>query len=257
MRGEFRKVYKSSCISLCLMTRIAIVGDIEGHLNEMYVRLADLGLDAIFQVGDLGYFPDGTKVDRATRRRGWAGQLPHYLSGEKQIPLLTYFIHGNHEDFDEIEKLVQDPNPVQNLHYLASGNVHDVLGLRVGVIGGVYSSSRYHLPRNHRRLREGRRKNFSHEEVDALLADQASIDMLLTHQGPDIPQLHNVIHSQNLCPVFADILRVKKPSWQFYGHHDVYDDSTFEKTRVVGLQTLKRYERETAGKKQWFSIIDV
>ena len=79
------------------MTRIIIAGDLHGHLDLLYQKAQAHSPDYIIQLGDFGAYPDPTKADSAAQKHGLPPDFPLYLSGQKNIPINTYFIKGNHE----------------------------------------------------------------------------------------------------------------------------------------------------------------
>jgi hypothetical protein len=75
-------------------------------------------VDGILQVGDLGYFPDTSRLDKATAR--YAARDPLELGVqlvtqpsleadavfmEPDLPEALWFTAGNHEDFDALQSL--------------------------------------------------------------------------------------------------------------------------------------------------------
>ena len=56
---------------------IAVIGDVHGHLRLMFqlCRLwqvqTGVHLDLVLQCGDLGFFPDPARLDKATQRFRW------------------------------------------------------------------------------------------------------------------------------------------------------------------------------------------
>src|SRR5678815_415295 len=116
-------------------SHIAIFGDPHGHFRLLFEccrrwQLASgVHLDAILVCGDIGYFPDLTKLDKATKRfaerdpeeLGIAEyfRLPQPLRQDSLLEETLHGIpadlgtvrcdviccHGNHEDFEELAKV--------------------------------------------------------------------------------------------------------------------------------------------------------
>ncbi|MGQ0702351.1 MAG: metallophosphoesterase, partial [Gemmatimonadales bacterium] len=99
--------------------RIAVVGDVHGHLALLYAILGrwrrETGkpIHLILQVGDLGAFDPGSRLDRATQRHAqsdpeelgfgeFAGPNPPATLLDPRPPLV--FIPGNHEDFELLDR---------------------------------------------------------------------------------------------------------------------------------------------------------
>src|SRR3954453_22416785 len=104
------------------VARYLIFGDLHGRILPAF-RLAaawerehGTRLDGLLQVGDLGYFPDPTRLDRATARHAADDPLELGASlvaepnteadaafqGEDGPPPPLWFTAGNHEDFDAL-----------------------------------------------------------------------------------------------------------------------------------------------------------
>ena len=151
---------------------IAVFGDTHGHLRLMF-HLCQLWqthhqrhLDGILQCGDLGFFPDISALDKATRtyakkdteELGFAHYFrqPQPLFEDKMLKTMfegpqdsfesintpVLWCNGNHEDFQELYRLVgsKDITPVDAygmLHYIRSGVVTSYAGLSIAAIGGA------------------------------------------------------------------------------------------------------------------------
>src|SRR3972149_4740339 len=117
MTVEFDEKQVGGKLARPLVMRIAVVGDVHGHLALLYAVLGrwqgetGRSIDLVLQVGDLGAFP-GARGDRATNRpaardheeRGFAefaGNNPPPTLLDPRPPLV--FIPGNHEDFGYLE----------------------------------------------------------------------------------------------------------------------------------------------------------
>src|SRR4051794_36082767 len=101
-----------------------VFGDLHGRVLPAY-RLAlawarEHGepVDGLLQVGDLGYFPDPTRLDKATKRHAERDPLelgvlevtqPSPLAdavfAEPGLPRCLWFTAGNHEDFEALDGL--------------------------------------------------------------------------------------------------------------------------------------------------------
>ena len=103
-----------------------VFGDLHGKILPAF-RLAacwakDHGhaVSGILQVGDMGYFPDPTRIDKATLRHAEKDPLelgtfdivePNELAGrvfdDPRCPPGLWFTAGNHEDFEALEPLAK------------------------------------------------------------------------------------------------------------------------------------------------------
>ncbi|MEK6822995.1 MAG: metallophosphoesterase [Nanoarchaeota archaeon] len=223
--------------------RIPVFGDIHGNIEGMFFALQQLQREHeekypfVLQVGDLGYFPTRDSEDYATRRHGKHSEteqgVRQYLAasslyerffhrpGDDALCAKIFFIRGNHEDRGALKKLeVARPegaiaaDPYGVLHYLPDGRgisipltPHDDLTI-VGY-GGI---AKDHRPK-------ACSKNpdiaFSELGLDRLVNYQpGAIDVLLTHQGPDMVDKGDVMITM-LCESL-------KPKLHLHGHTHHY-----------------------------------
>ena len=189
---------------------IAVFGDTHGHLRLMLLlcrlwqQQEGVHLDGVLQCGDLGFFPDPDRLDRATKKfakrdpeelgywRYFAKPAPQESDARTELILggdpddlgtvrcPIVFCHGNHEDFELLADIVQDDelravDHFERLQYLRSGSVMDVGGIRVAAIGGAPED-----PGDNKAARLGPR--VSATAVQGL--KKQAFDVLLTHGGP-------------------------------------------------------------------------
>ncbi|UPV73268.1 metallophosphoesterase [Halorussus limi] len=155
------------------------------------------------------------------------GDLLHY-----DLPIPTYFVAGNNEDFDVIDALRRGENPegarVRNAHLLAS-TVAEVRGLRVAGLSGNYAPTKYDETRAD--LAGERRRHFVREDVERLKAVE-DVDVLLTHEAP-----HGLIYYgyDAGCERIDELLDALEPDLCLVGHHERHAEATYGDTRVVSL----------------------
>lgn len=66
-----------------------------------------------------------------------------YYSGEKQAPVLTIFVGGNHEAYNHLRELPYGGWVAPNIFYMGSSGVVNYKGLRIGGYTGIYSQEHY------------------------------------------------------------------------------------------------------------------
>lgn len=209
--------------------RIAVLGDLHGHINLALSVLKDceqinnFNFDSILQVGDLGYFPDLSKVDKATLK--FAEKDPEelgfqYFLQETKISKKWFFdentkiasdlvfISGNHEDIENLRELEFNSKinltPVDNYNkilYLPPGEIYKInkgeLEVKIAGLGGVSDNTEgYHF--NKIDLRKAR--------------SLSKINILLTHE-PHSGAIENR-GSQEV----RDLLKLIQPDYHFCGH---------------------------------------
>jgi len=196
-------------------------------------------------------------LDKATKKRGWVNEFAAFYSGKQKVPIPTYFIHGNHEDFDLIGRFESNLQIAENLYYLSNGRIHNVLGISVAVVGGVYSQQRYTLQKDDPRLKGNRRRNFTLEDVATVINYQQRLDILLTHQAPALTETLKLLGSVNVVEEFRRILDIKSPRYHFFGHHDISISIEYHNIKVIGLQTMMKSPTDVPSMKKWFEIIEI
>jgi hypothetical protein len=205
-------------------------------------------LDGILQCGDLGYFPNLARLDRATRQHaerdpeelGFAyyfrppqppecdPQLARTLNGDPddlntvRCPVIC--CHGNHEDFEELEKVtggaaLAPVDSVGRIHLLRSGEVTELAGLRIAALGG------------------------GPEHPDTLDAPffgslvSAHAARRLRRQTFDVVLAHGSPHGVAPCwgsRLLAELITQCQPSYAFYAHHERYiRPATIGRTRCL------------------------
>ncbi len=171
--------------------------------DALLAAYADADADVALQLGDLEYY---------------------------DLPVPTYFIAGNNEDFDVVEAMRagEQPPGVANAHLLA-GTAADVGGLRVAGLSGNFAPTRYGKARSE--LAGDRRRHFTHEDVERTAALE-DVDVLLTHEAP------NGLLSYDYdpgCDHVDDLIDALDPDLCLVGHHHSHHETTVHGTRVVGL----------------------
>jgi Icc-related predicted phosphoesterase len=231
-----QRLFKSTSIHLPMGT-IAFVGDIHGNIDLMLEKVRATEADRIFQVGDFGTFLSEDQMDRATRKHNELGDFRDYYNGEKKFDIYTQFIKGNHEWFDTCEELEGDV--IENLHYIPNGRVVQIGSLRIGILGGNYSPVRYHLPRNHDRMKGGKRKFFSYQDVEDLEA-AGPLDIVVAHDCPydiGIMGRHSTICGS---PEVREFIERTQPSLYIHGHYHRGARTSIGKTEVITLGIIHR-----------------
>lgn len=62
-----------------------------------------------------------------------------YYSGEKEAPVLTVFIGGNHEASNYLQELPYGGWVAPNIYYLGYCGVVNFAGIRIGGLSGIFS----------------------------------------------------------------------------------------------------------------------
>src|SRR3954454_943126 len=103
------------------MSTFMIFGDLHGRVLPAFALARAWQLDhgeplaGLLQVGDLGYFPDSSRLDKATKRHARRDQMElgaqlvthkssdaDALFADERVPGPMWFVAGNHEDHERL-----------------------------------------------------------------------------------------------------------------------------------------------------------
>jgi hypothetical protein len=218
------------------MSTFLVFGDLHGKILPAF-RLAaawsadhPVALDGLLQVGDLGYFPDPARIDKATLRHAETDPLelgtfdvvtPNPLADavfdESHAAPGLWFTAGNHEDFTVLEQLAAASGREPDFAADAYGRVRAIKdgralafadGPRVGAIWGVDGSgpnARQNLPP---------RGYIAEKAVDRLLHESGGCDVLLMHDAP-----LGAVRPGYGSELLETLIELARPAFAFFGHY--------------------------------------
>jgi hypothetical protein len=238
-------------------TTYLVFGDLHGrilpafHLALAWGREHGVRVAGLLQVGDFGYFPDASRLDKATRRHAEKDPLElgaqliaapskeaDALFGRDDLPEALWFIAGNHEDYEALELLAHgvgaspDDFPVDvygRVRCLRDGHVASLPGdVRVGALWGIDDrapKARHNVP-----LR-GRIRERSTWELA-----YAAFDVLLTHDSP-----RDLVYTESGSTLISSVVHEAKPAFAFFGHYHPNSRVATEigSTRIFHLHGLE------------------
>ena len=212
-----------------------VFGDLHGRILPAF-RLALAWarehaerIDGLLQVGDLGYFPDPARLDKATVRHAandplelgtqWVTEVNRQadaLFAESDLPRTLWFTVGNHEDYDALEAREHSPacgptsfpvDAYDRVRCLRDGKVTALPGrLRVGALWGIDDQApnarRKTPPRGILRPRSA--TQLAGERFDVLLAHESPRDAMLDGCGSE---------------EINALLALAQPAFCFFGHY--------------------------------------
>ncbi len=230
-----------------------VFGDLHGRVLPAF-RLASVWakehaapVAGLLQVGDLGYFPDPSRLDRATRKHAARDPLElgvlsvtepsqeaDQVFAEDSLPEALWFTAGNHEDYDALLARAHGDtfavDAYRRVWCVRDGHVTYLPGgLRVGALWGIDGDApvrRRNAPA-HCRIQSSR--------VTRLAC--SSFDVLLTHDGP-----RDAIISDARSQRILDLITAVQPAFAFFGHYDHCGhriEGDFGRTQVYHLAGLE------------------
>ncbi len=208
---------------------LAVVGDLHGAFEALERAFASQpGVAAWLCVGDVA--SDGGAYPRPSRP--------------------FYFIKGNNEDFDVLEKLQNGGAQIPGLYFLPNGARREVDGLAVAALGGTFAPTWYNLPaaelptpgrpssRAARPVRDDKRRHLVREEVEACQA-MRGIDLFLTHEAPRpfVVATGRGRVDAGKTPI-NEVLAAMRPRLHLFGHHHRFAEAIRQGVRSVGLDLV-------------------
>jgi hypothetical protein len=234
-----------------------VFGDLHGRILPAF-RLAlawqrehDVRLDGLLQVGDLGYFPDPSRLDRATKRHAEKDPMElgtldviapnrdaDALFAEEDLPQQMWFIAGNHEDYGALDERRSAAGsgrdfPVdyyQRIHCICDGAVVGVPGgLRIGGLWGIDDEAP--------RARSSALKIARIRQRSATQLSAEKFDLLLTHESP-----RDAMWIDSGSNAISAIIQLAQPAFAFFGHYHSEGriaECDFGRTEVFHLHGLE------------------
>jgi hypothetical protein len=243
-----------------------VFGDLHGRvlpafrLAQAWSREHVVDLAGLLQVGDLGYYPDPARFDKATRRHAERDSLEGRVRliarpseeadavfADERCPGALWFTPGNHEDYDALKECERGAgrqadsfavDAYGKLRCLRDGRVAGLPGgLRVGALWGIDDCA----PRARERIPP--RARISRRGTTSL--SRAAFDVLLTHESPR----DAVLPDQGSEEIGA-VIRSARPAFAFFGHYHRTGrrvEGDFGATRVYHLSHLELDSRAEEG----------
>jgi predicted phosphodiesterase len=161
--------------------KLLLVSDTHGlfkALEDGFIHAKNYGCDAVFQLGDYGYWPKDTK-----KKSDFLNQV-NILINRHDIPL--YWLPGNHEDWNALEILEKEASGLfieDGFGGFYSPKIHIWTwdGINYLSIGGAYSID------NKYRIRDVTwfpQESITPEDIEPLLNSFYKADVILSHDAP-------------------------------------------------------------------------
>jgi hypothetical protein len=213
-----------------------VFGDLHGKILPAFRLVAAWSaahrtpVAGLLQVGDLGYFPDPSRIDKATLRHAEKDPLelgtfdvvhPNPLAdtvfAEPHAAPGLWFTAGNHEDFAALEQLAAASGRQVDFAVDAYDRVRGIKdgrvlafpgGPRVGAVWGVDRggpNARQNLPP---------RGYIAEKAVDWLLHESGGCDVLLTHDAP-----RDAVREGYGSELLRTLVELARPAFAFFGHY--------------------------------------
>jgi len=182
--------------------KVGVIGDVHGDFSTIErIMKANSEIKCWLCTGDL------------------ADETMEYFSP----PVPLYWISGNHENWDKIEKMDKGILNIPCLVHMTNAEIVQLGKTRILGLGGNYSPTYFGFKKA--RLPKGRERHYVESEIEKCLKSR-KIDILITHEAPS-PYYRNDedIGRREI----TDILRATKPGIHFFGHHHWFGVFEIEK----------------------------
>ena len=234
-----------------------VFGDLHGRilpafrLATVWAREHACPVAGFLQVGDLGYYPDPTRLDKATIRHAQKDSLelgtldimePNPLADavfeDPDCPPGMWFTSGNHEDFDALGRLSQASGRQRDFVVDAYGRVRGIKdgaiaelpgNLSVGALWGVDGEGLNH------RTNLPKAGYIAQRSADELLI--APFEVLLTHDAP-----RDAKRTGYGSEIILSLIHLAQPRFAFFGHYKGRGqqiEQDYGRTRVYHLSGME------------------
>lgn len=208
---------------------IAVFGDVHGNLAGLYALCAEWEntsgrkIDLALQIGDMELWRNAEEMKAADPKRrnvdnSFLAAAP-YVSGEKPIPVETWFIHGNNENYELLRSAPGGKiDPEGRLVYLAPGVVREFQDqnekITICGFGGMeYRFGKFPIPNE-----QPVHKYIYPPAIEALEREKLSVDILLLHDAPMNKGLRDKFPTGS--KRITHLIETLAPKCAFYGHYD-------------------------------------
>lgn len=207
-------------ISLGKNKEVYIIGDVHGRFNHIKEALPLTKVNALFQVGDFGYFPTMENKE---------------VESLKELPFPVFFCDGNHEDHEALKKAKEYRNDgyPSNIYHMPRGSVVSVNGLNVLFFGGANS-----IDKNERTPGLDWFPEETISESDMYNLPDCTIDVVISHTCPDefFPTVKKAVGSlytekDHSRKALSYILNKYKPMRWYFGHFHKAIEGTYKDTQ--------------------------
>lgn len=240
-----------------------VFGDLHGRILPAFrfaaywAKRFGRPVSGLLQVGDMGYFPDLSRMDKATLRHAkddplelgaldvaTRTRLADQVFDAPDSTFDLWFTAGNHEDFDELERFAQTSGRHQadfavdaycRVRGIKDGAVHEFpCGLKVAAVWGVDGGG----PNGRKNLPP--RGYISERAVDRLTTE--AFDVLLMHDAPEGAK-RDGYGSEPL----RTLIELAQPRFAFFGHYrgdGARVEKDYGKTEVYHMAGFELHTRD-------------
>lgn len=246
---------------------VAVVGDIHGRFFRVEEWLRGIEdarkqpVELVIAVGDVETFATADDHRRKATKRTMPAEFAAYSQHERTMERPFWFVGGNNEAFEDLEKMPDGGELTTNVRYLGHAGLKTLHGLRVAYLSGIFAPTRYDRPRLAATTRETiKQAGYFRDTEVAALRGLTGVDVLLLHEWPRgvagresaVARAESRGIRQGYWPLVgnphaSELMMSLRPAWVLCGHLHVPHATTVtwtnaRPTRVVCLDQAARAE---------------
>ena len=245
---------------------LVVFGDVHGKAHTLYHTLRTLEqegtpITAALQVGDMQTLqsPAELRFLNAPAHHREVGDFPYYFS-KGSVPYPTFFIAGNHEQWNLLARHPHGGELLPNLHYLGRVGTTTLDGKVVVGLSGIYSPTLFPTERPQGN-KPGKHHRYYTQQDLTTLTHMTAVDILLLHDWPHIhslldssqepqdPSLQEALQRDTGQKHLSDLVLALNPSFVFCGHRHrpftlTFTGSKRRKTTLVCLDKVGKSEND-------------
>lgn len=177
---------------------VAVEGCAHGALDEIYGAVQELErangikVDLLICCGDFQSTRDEHDLQHMACPQKFRrmNSFPQYFSGEKEAPVLTVFVGGNHEASNYLYDMYYGGWVAPNIYFLGHSGCINVGGIRIAGVSGIYKDYDFGKPLYERfPLSEKHCRSVYHMrswECYKLAHLTGNVDVMISHDWPTI-----------------------------------------------------------------------
>ena len=175
---------------------IAVEGCCHGELEQIYDSLLliqskhSIMIDLLLICGDFEAVRNMTDLCSMACPEKYRHMTSYhkYYSGQKEAPILTVFVGGNHEAALHMFELPHGGWVAKNIYFLGTAGVVNFRGVRIGGISGIYDPMHFKMGHFERPpFSDSQLRSFYHTrefDVLQLMELEEHMDIFLSHDWP-------------------------------------------------------------------------
>jgi Icc-related predicted phosphoesterase len=228
------------------MKKILVFSDTHGDFDKMYYKALKNNADIILHCGDLIALKDSYDLYNFLKL-----ESSHFFSkshnlilsrleykkyfDKNEVPIPTYFISGNHENFIDLHQYTEGPvEIIKNLFYIGKYAIFQIDNFTIAGLSGVYSNKIYNnsIYWNNPAFAG----YFTKQSVQNLInksKEYNKIDVLLLHESPYLQYNQFEDNKYIGAKIIDELISEINPKIVFVGHMHINMQLNYKNTKII------------------------